>query len=331
MNQRMKRVVFMGSAEFAVPSLEALVDAGYEVPLVVTRADKPKGRGLALSETPVKRLALDRGLRVFQPVTLKPPEVQAVLRDAEPDLIVVAAYGRILPAEVLAIPPRLRSGHYGCVNVHASLLPKYRGAAPIQWAIVNGEVESGVTIMVMDEGMDTGPIAARRAVAVSPDETAQDLAARLAPLGAALLIETLPGLLDGSRTPMAQDESGATLAPVIRKEHGRLDWAVRSEDLVNRIRGLHPWPGAFTTLPSGVRLRVLPPARVAAIEASGGRRPGEVLQITREGMTVRSGDGSVLLQSVQPEGRRAMTPWELAAGRRLARGDILGAPDGGLA
>ncbi len=322
----MKRVVFVGSADFAVPSLRALAGAGYAVALVVTRADKPVGRGLVLSETPIKKAARDLGMSVFQPATLRKPEVLDALRDARPDVIVVAAYGRILPPEVLALPPRLPSGYYGCVNVHGSLLPKYRGAAPIQWAILNGEDETGVTIMAMDEGMDTGPVAARRALPIAPEDTAGTLAGRLAPLGARLLVETLPGLLDGSLVPRPQDHALATLAPPLKKEDGLLDWSLPSRRVVNRVRGLTPWPGAFTFLPGGARLRVWPPARVASWVPDTDALPGQVLDIRRDGMVVRSGDGAVVLEQVQPEGRRPMTPWELAAGRRVAKGDRLGTP-----
>lgn len=318
----MKRVVFMGSADFAVPSLRALVTAGYDVALVVTRADKPKGRGRILSETPVKQEARILGLPVFQPLTLRKPEVVETLREARPDLIVVAAYGRILPPEVLALPPRLPSGHYGCINIHGSLLPKYRGAAPIQWAILNGEAETGVTIMVMDEGMDTGPIAAQRAIPISPDDTAGSLTHVLAPLGADLLIETLPALLGGSLTPRPQQDALASFAPILKKEDGLVDWSRSSAMISNQVRGLDPWPGAFTTLPGTLRLRIFPPVRVVHGVPAG--VPGEVLDVQRDGMTVRTGDGGVLLQKVQPEGRRPMTPWELLAGRWIARGDVLG-------
>lgn len=320
----MKRVVFMGSADFAVPSLRALAGAGYAVALVVTRADKPVGRGLVLSETPIKKAARELGIPVFQPATLRKPEVLDTLREARPDVIVVAAYGRILPPEVLALPPRLPSGPYGCVNVHGSLLPKYRGAAPIQWAILNGEDETGVTIMAMDEGMDTGPVAARRALPIAPEDTAGTLAERLAPLGARLLVETLPGLLEGSLVPDPQDDALATLAPILKKEDGRVDWSRPSLDIVNLVRGLTPWPGAFTSLPGGPRLRVWPPVRVASGAAPSAAPPGQVFDIRRDGMVVRTGDGAVVLEQVQPEGRRPMTPWELAAGRRVAKGDRLG-------
>lgn len=324
---RMKRVVFMGSADFAVPSLRALAGSKDPVVLVVTRADKPVGRGLVLSETPVKKAARDLGLPVFQPPTLRRPDVLEVLREARPDVIVVAAYGRILPPEVLALPPRLPSGWYGCVNVHASLLPRYRGAAPIQWAIRNGEDETGVTIMVMDEGMDTGPVAARRAIPITREDTAGTLAGRLAPLGARLLMETLPGLLDGSIVPDPQDHALATLAPILKKEDGRVDWSRPSLVIANLVRGLTPWPGAYTFLPGGLRLRAWPPVRVAPGAAPSAAPPGQVLDVRRDGMVVRTGDGAVVLEKVQPEGRRPMTPWELAVGRRVAKGDRLGTAD----
>lgn len=311
----------MGSADFAVPSLKALVDAGYPIPLVVTRADKPKGRGLELSRTPVKRLAEELGLDLFQPLGLKKPERQQVIRDAGPDLIVVAAYGRILPAEVLSIPPRLPGGQYGCINVHGSLLPKYRGAAPVQWAVIKGEDVSGVTIMTMDEGMDTGAVLTRAETPIEPDDTAGTLFDRLAGMGADLLCRTLPGALDRSLVPEAQDETLATLAPIMKKEDGAVDWSLPWTDVANQVRGVEPWPGAFTFTPKGLRIRVFPFLR-EAVGSGGG--PGEVLSIDPEGMVVRTGQGSVLVREVQPAGKRRMKPRELANGRQIAVGDVLG-------
>lgn len=317
------RIVFMGSADFAVPSLKALVDGGYPIPLVVTRADKPRGRGLELSRTPVKRLAEDLGLDIFQPLGFKKPERRQVIRDANPDLIVVAAYGRILPDEVLAIPPRLPGGQYGCINVHGSLLPKYRGAAPVQWAVINGDPVSGVTIMTMDEGMDTGAVLSRAETPIAMDDTAGTLFDRLSGLGADLLTRTLPGALDGIVVPEVQDETLATMAPIMKKDDGAVDWSLPWLDVANRVRGVDPWPGAFTFTPQGLRMRVFPFLK-EAVGSSG--RPGEVLSIDREGMVVRTGRGSVLVPEVQPAGKRRMKPWELANGRQLAAGDVLGYP-----
>lgn len=316
----MKRVIFMGSADFSVPALQALSDASYDVALVVTRQDKPKGRGLALSETPVKTLASKLGIQVFQPKTLREPDVLDRLRDVQPELIVVVAYGRILPPEVLSLPPRLPHGQYACVNVHASLLPKYRGAAPIQWAILNGEQETGVTIMLMEEGLDTGPIASQVVIPIQPDDTTGTLSQRLAAIGAELLIKTLPPLISGTLEPKPQDHALATHAPVLHKEDGQIVWRRPANAIVNHIRAMDPWPGAFTWLPRGLRLRVYPPARQLTHTSAG--TPGQVIEITKEGMVVTAGDGAVLIQKVQPEGRRPMTPWELVSGRFLMQGDI---------
>jgi len=291
------------------------------VPLVLTRADKPSGRGLELSETPVKRLAKSLGLAVSQPKTLRDEAVRQSIRDAAPDLIVVAAYGRILPPEVLAIPGRLPGGAYGCINVHGSLLPKYRGAAPVQWAVIRGEAETGVTIMAMDEGLDTGGTLARLAVPVLPTDTSGTLFERLAPLGAELLVETLRGVLDGSVAPTPQDETRATLAPILKKEDGAIDWSLPSAGIADLVRGVEPWPGAYTFTPAGVRLRVFPFVRPTVGRPGAG--PGEVLSIDTEGMAVATCDGAVLMPEVQPAGSRRMTPREAAAGRRIAVGDVL--------
>ncbi len=309
------RVIFMGSAGFAVPSLDALARAGYTLPLVVTRQDKPSGRGLEVSETPVKKRAVELGLPLFQPRTLRDPDVHRALRDAAPDVIVVAAYGRILPPEVLGIPPR------GCVNVHGSLLPRYRGAAPIQWAVIRGDEQTGVTLMRMDEGLDTGPILATRAMPIARDDTAATVFDRLAVLGAALLAEGLPAVLDGSAVAVPQDETLACLAPILKKEDGVIDWSRTSRQVADHVRGVEPWPGAVTFTPSGLRLRVFP-----FVERAIGTRgaPGEILQIDGDGMVVRVGDGAVLVREVQPAGSRRMAPRDLAAGRRVRVGDVLG-------
>lgn len=314
----------MGSADFAVPSLLALVKAGYEIPLVVTRADKPKGRGLEVSVTPIKNLAIELGLELFQPPGLKKAERQQTIREAKPDLIVVAAYGRILPPEVLAIPPRPHRGHYGCINVHGSLLPKYRGAAPVQWAVINGDEVSGVTIMSMDEGMDTGAILSQAETRIESNDTAGTLFDRLSRLGADQLVDSLPGVLDGRMEPIVQDETKATMAPIMKKQDGLVDWTKGWQDVANLVRGVEPWPGAHTFTPGGLRLRIFPFLR----EAVGSpREAGEILHIDGEGMVVGTGSGSILVGEVQPAGKRRMRPMELANGRKIAVGDVLGHED----
>lgn len=311
------RVTFMGSASFAVPSLVALVEAGYRVVQVVTRLDKPRGRGLEIARTPIAERATALGLPLFQPKTLRTPEVLEALRAAAPDLIVVAAYGRILPAEVLALP------RFGCVNVHGSILPKYRGAAPVQWAVIRGEAETGVTLMRMDEGLDTGPILAIRTLPIGERDTAATVYDRLADLGAEALVACLPGILDGSIPPVPQDSDGATLAPPLDKDVGAIDWAAPSRVVRDLVRGVEPWPGAFTNTPAGLRLRVFPPV-VPEIGGGFDGVPGQVLGVDRDGMVVRTGDGAVRVLHVQPAGSRRMDARDAVAGRRVRVGDVLG-------
>lgn len=311
------RVTFMGSASFAVPSLVALVEAGYRVVQVVTRIDKPRGRGLEIARTPIAERATALGLPLFQPKTLRTPEVLEALRAAAPDLIVVAAYGRILPAEVLALP------RFGCVNVHGSILPKYRGAAPVQWAVIRGEAQTGVTLMRMDEGLDTGPILAIRTLPIGERDTAATVYDRLAALGAEALVACLPGILDGSIPPVPQDSDGATLAPPLDKDVGAIDWNAPSRVVRDLVRGVEPWPGAFTNTPAGLRLRVFPPV-VREIGDGFDGVPGQVLGVDREGMVVRTGDGAVRVLQVQPAGSRRMDARDAVAGRRVRVGDVLG-------
>ncbi|HOU55087.1 MAG TPA: methionyl-tRNA formyltransferase [Myxococcota bacterium] len=311
------RVVFMGSAPFALPALEALVREGHQIPLVVTRIDKPVGRGQEISQTPVKALALARGLPVFQPKTLRDPAVHEVLRGVRPDAIIVVAYGRILPPEVLAIPP------LGCINVHGSLLPRWRGAAPVQWAVIAGDTVSGVTVMQMDEGLDTGPMLIQQSTAIGPDETAESLYRRLADLGAPLLLEALRGLATGTVVPRPQPEEGVTLAPPLKKEDGLLDWTKPRKVLVDRMRGVEPWPGSFSFGPGGIRLRWFPPA-IPGPGGVGPGSPGTVVALDQGILWVQAGDGLVGLREVQPAGGRRMAVRDLLAGRRLKVGDLLG-------
>jgi methionyl-tRNA formyltransferase len=307
------RVVFLGSGSFAIPSLTALLDAGHEVAAVVTQPDKEKGRGRTVTAPPVKPVAEARGLPVLQPRRVKEPEAQAALRALAPDVQVVVAYGQILPTSVIEIP-RLRT-----VNVHGSLLPRYRGAAPVQWAIVRGERETGVTTMLIDAGLDTGPTLLARREPIRDDDTADVLEARLAALGAEVLLATLDGLAAGTLSAVAQDQERATLAPIIRKEDGIVDWTTPAAEIERRVRGFHPWPGAGTTL-AGRGLRVLR-ARVA----EGGGDPGTVVAVDREGVHVACGSGTrLVLLDVQPESKRAMPAAAFAQGARLAAGARLG-------
>lgn len=310
------RIVFMGSGSFAIPSLEALLDAGHDVAAAVTQPDKEKGRGRDLAPPPVKPVALARGVPVLQPRRVKLPEAQDELRRLAPEMQVVVAYGQILPRTVIDLAPR------GTINVHASLLPAYRGAAPVQWAIVNGEPETGVTTMMIDEGLDTGPTLLARKTPIGADETAPELEARLARLGAELLLETIDGLVRGTVAPTPQDHARATLAPIIRKEDGRLDWRQPARALECRVRGFHPWPGTTAQL-EGKTLKILR-AR-AASESGGSEAPGTLVAIDRDGLVVACGDASRLrILEVQPESRKAMPASAFAAGARLAPGMQLG-------
>lgn len=312
------RIVFFGSGAFAIPCLEALLDAGHEVSALVTQPDREKGRGQALAPPPLKPVAEGRGVLVLQPRRVREPEAQEVLRRLAPELQVVVAYGQILPRTVIDIAPR------GTVNVHASLLPKLRGAAPIQWAIASGETETGVTTMLIDEGLDTGPTLLRRATPIGPEETAAELEPRLAHLGADVLLETVRGLADGSVSPTPQDHARVTLAPLLKREDGQVDWSRPAAEIARRARGFHPWPGAFTLhdarLLKLLRVRASPPSAPATDAA-----PGTVLRLGSEGLVVACGAGSQLLVvEVQPESRRAMAAAAFAAGARLTPGARLG-------
>lgn len=305
------RIVFLGSGAFAIPSLEALLAAGHEVAAVVSQPDREKGRGLQTAPPPVKAAALERGLTVLQPRKVREPDAQAALRALEPDLQVVAAYGQILPQSVIDIAPR------GTVNVHGSLLPRYRGAAPVQWAIARGETETGVTTMMIDAGLDTGPTLLARATAIGVEETAPELETRLARMGGELLVETIDGLLSGSVRPVPQDHARATLAPLLRKEDGRVDWSLPANAIECRIRAFQPWPGTTATL-AGRGLKLWR-ARVEPVP--GQTAPGTITAIEDGAMVVACGEHSVLrVLEVQPENGRRMAAAAFAAGARLKPG-----------
>ncbi len=305
------RVVFMGTPEFSVPSLAALADSE-NVTLAVTNPDRPAGRGQALAMPPVKAEAARRGISVFQPEKAKAPESVARIAAEKPDLIVVVAYGHILPPSILSIP-----GH-GCINVHASLLPKYRGAAPINWAIARGETVTGVTIMKMDAGMDTGPMLHVRSIPIGEDDTAGTMFPKLAALGAEALAEALRKLHDGTLTEAPQDNALATYAPMLKKEHGLIDWGRPARELRNLVRGMTPWPSAYV-VHGGKTLKILS----AALAADGGGAPGEIAAVGKDGIVVACGEGALRLEMVQPEGGKAMAAWAYAQGRRIAKGDRL--------
>jgi methionyl-tRNA formyltransferase len=303
----------MGSPDFAVPSLEA-VAARHEVALVVTQPDKPAGRGGAVTPPAVKVAAERLGLPVFQPPKARPPEVALALTATRAELGVVVAYGKILPPAVLAAFPR------GCINVHGSLLPAYRGAAPIQWAVLDGRTTTGVTIMQLDEGMDTGPMLSQREVAIGDDETAGELFARLAPLGAAALLEAIDGLAAGTVRPVPQPAEGASHARMLTKADGAVDFARPAAAVAAQIRGLDPWPGAIASL--GGQIVKLHGARAEPSDASDAA-PGAVLAIDAAGAHVRCADGAVVVRELQLPARKRLPARDLANGRRLAVGDRL--------
>jgi methionyl-tRNA formyltransferase len=308
-------VVFMGSGAFAIPSLEALVGAGHHVAALVTQPDKEKGRGCAPAPPPLKPVAERLGIPVLQPRRIRLPEAQESVRALQPEVQVVVAYGQILPRSVIDMAP------LGTVNVHASLLPRYRGAAPIQWAIASGETETGVTTMLIDEGLDTGPVLLAERTAIGPAETAADLEPRLARMGAELLLKTLDGLAAGTLAPTPQDHALAVHAPIIRKEDGRVDWTSGAALIASRARGFFPWPGLSTTH-EGRLLKLL---RVRAEEAPVPGDPGQVTMVDGDGVVVAAGGGSALrLLEVQPESRAAMPARAWAAGYRVGAGTVLG-------
>ncbi len=304
----------MGTPEFAVPTLERIVAAGHEVVSVITQPDRPKGRTQAMTPSPVKTCALLHGLAVFQPERVRRPDAVAAIAALQPDAMVVVGYGQIIPQSVIDLAP------LGIINVHASLLPKLRGAAPIQWAIARGETVTGVTTMRIDAGLDTGDILLRAIMPIGNDETAIELSPKLAVLGAGLLIQTLDALADGSIVPQKQDDAQATLAPILKKKDGRIDWLRPAREIHNQVRGLQPWPGATTNF-RGSALRIWL-TRVAAEthDAAAGR-------LLREpnGMLVACGAGTALeLLEVQMEGRKRMSAEAFANGHRVLDNEFLG-------
>lgn len=290
------KILFMGTPEFAVPSLKALKEAGHQLVGVFCQPDKPRSR-MKVTACPVKEYALTQDIPVFQPVKLRDGEAMKVIETLSPDLIVVAAYGRILPDEMLAYPPM------GCINVHSSLLPKFRGAAPINWAILAGEKETGVTIMHMAHELDAGDIILQKSTPIDPNETAETLYARLAELGGRLVTEAVTALEQGTAARTPQDESQATLAPMLSKELSPMDFSRPAQALHDQVRGLYPWPAAVTEL-DGLRCKVL---QTALTGETTSKAPGTVVQADKKGLKLACGDGKVLeLVTVQPDGKKAM-------------------------
>lgn len=310
------RLVFMGTPDFAVASLEALLQSDDSVVGVVTQPDRPKGRGQVLAPSPVKLLAQRAKIPLLQPLKMKDPEFLQTLAGWKPDLIAVTAFGRILPPAILSLPPR------GCINVHGSLLPKYRGAGPIQWAIINGERETGITTMLMDEGMDTGAMLLQEAIPIAADDTAGTLSPRLAELGGRLLVETIARVKAGTLVPQPQDSLRATLAPLLKKEDGVINWTLPATALANRVRGLSPWPGAYTAA-GGDRWTIW---RALALSGPTAKPPGVVVAVTNEAIHVATGEGVLALLEVQPANSRRMGVSQYLAGHTVVVGLQLGGP-----
>lgn len=310
------RLIFMGTPGIAVPALEALVAAGHDVAAVLTQPDRPVGRKQVLQQPEVKVAAERLGIPVHQPVKVRTDETRDLVASYKPEAAVVFAYGRILPPSLLDIPP------LGCINVHTSLLPKYRGAAPIQWAIAEGESETGVTTMRMDAGLDTGPMLLRRATQIGAEETAVEISARLAAIGAELIVETLERL--GDIVPEAQDEAVATLAPILTREHGMIDWRMPATTIANRCRGFRPWPGTWTLL-DGARLYFWSCQAVPWDTAATAAPLGTVVEAERDRLVVSAGEGTRLgVTELQLEGKRRMSVRDFQNGVRLEFGRRLG-------
>lgn len=311
------RIIFMGTPDFAVATLEAILREGHEVVAVVTQPDRPKGRGKKLAFSPVKEAALRHDLPVLQPEKVRDPQVLLELTTYKPDIIVVVAYGQILPGTILSLPK------FGCLNVHASLLPSYRGAAPIHWAILNGEMETGVAIMQMDVGMDTGPVLAMERVLIDETDSVGTLHDKLMHTGARILTDVLASLESGVvPDPQEQDETLATYAPRLDRAIERMNWTVSVTQLYNQVRGLNPWPGAYTTTKDGVLLKVWE-ARISGIELPDAAEPGLIIGQTDEGILVAAGDGVLELVVVQPASRGKMPALSCAHGYSLQTGDYL--------
>lgn len=316
MKQGKYRLLFMGTPEFSVPTLVRLAERE-NVTLVVTNPDRPKGRGRLMVAPPVKVASLERDIPVIQPERVKSnPEAVSRIREENPDLIVVVAYGKILPPEILEIP------RLGCINVHASILPRYRGAAPINWAIINGEERTGITIMKMDEGMDTGPILLIREEEIREHDTAQSLGWRLSELGAETIAEALDLLREGRLHEKPQNHDDATYAPLIKKELGEIDWSEPADKIRNLVRGLFPWPSAYT-LYGGKGLKIIS-CDVEEPPVPMGKVPGEIGEVRRDGILVRCGSGNLLLTRLQPEGKKELDAWSFVQGYRVAEGQCLG-------
>ncbi len=310
------KVIFMGTPDFAVGTLEAILQAGHEVAAVVTQPDKPKGRGGAVSISPVKEAACRHNLTVLQPQRARDPEFIEKLHSYGADVIVVVAFGQILPKEIIHMPP------FGCINVHASLLPAYRGASPVQWAVIDGQEYSGVTTMLMDEGVDTGGILLREQVKLDEKETGGSLFERLSKIGAQLLVKTLDSVEAGTVKPVPQDESAATYVKMLKKPMGEMDFSRTAAGLERLIRGLDPWPSAYTYL-NGKILKIWS-ADVISEQDSAAAQPGTVTAVNKDSFVIRCGEGSLEVSSIQLEGKKRMAAGDFLRGFPVEAGLMLG-------
>ena len=307
------KVIYMGTPDFSVGALEAIIKAGHEVVLVVTQPDKPKGRGKAMQASPVKECALSHGIEVFQPTKIRESENVEYLRKFGADIFVVAAFGQILPKSILDMPK------YGCVNIHASLLPKYRGAAPIQWAVINGDEVTGVTTMLMNEGIDTGDMIAKKQVRLAEDETGGSLFDRLADTGAELIVETMKMLEEGTAEFTPQNSEEATHTSMISKELGSIEWSKPAAEIERLIRGLNPWPSAYTRL-KGKTFKIW---KAQVVEVSSSYKPGTIIKIGKDELLVQTGEGALSLIEVQLEGKKRMDVASFLRGCQIEEGIVL--------
>jgi len=313
MSKQPLRIIFMGTPDFAVPNLKALIDGPDDIVAVVTQPDRPKGRGKKLSSPPVKIIAEENDIPVLQPVKIKTEEFRNGLLSYQPDLIVVTAYGRILPLSLLELAPM------GCINVHGSLLPLYRGAAPIQWSVIKGDKEVGITVIRMNEGMDTGDMLLKESITPTPDETSGTLFNKLAQLGSETLLNAIKGLKDGTIAATQQDHSQATTAPMLKKSDGLIDWSKKAGELECLIRGLDPWPSAFSFLDTK-RLRLFKPE---VIYKENNAQPGSLIRSDKRGLLIACGEDTLLIKEIQPEGKKRMTVEAFLCGCDLELGTLL--------
>lgn len=307
------RIIFMGTPDFGAATLEALINGPDQIVAVVTQPDRAKGRGKKVAPPPVKVLAEQHGIPVLQPTKIKTEEFRNGLLSYQPDLMVVTAYGRILPKSLLELAPM------GCINVHGSLLPKYRGAAPIQWSVIKGETEVGVTVIQMDEGMDTGDMLLKAKLPTAPDETAGSLFIKLAALGGETVLKAIKGLKEGTVVPVPQNHANATMAPMLKKEHGAIDWSGSAEELDCQIRGLDPWPTAYCFL-GNLRLQLFMPE---VVHRDHQAQPGEILQADGRGLQIACGTGAILIKEIQPEGKKRMSTESFLRGHSVTVGSRL--------